>query len=222
MSSARMSLKVEFDKVRGHFECPCVKEQITNATRETSEWLYRNHQSFDADGSLTNTPWWPRRLKQTGNEILIEERGRALRARVSEHATLRMFASLVPSQIVKVSHEEAVQIGTDPMTFVILCELITAHQAHHDHADPYDTISLTEFSRLFKYSANTKLAKARLKLLRLARAGIAKVRFDGQLYAISIGDVGACLYQIYFETLQRMLPNIEGANPDDPTPPSGA
>ncbi|MBU0781969.1 MAG: hypothetical protein KKC72_18245, partial [Alphaproteobacteria bacterium] len=189
-----------FNRLTKQFKEDAVSATIAVAVAETLAWLKANKESYRFNGDVASEPWWPTPPK-TDNPILLEERGRALRARAFEHGLLRLLNLLKTRDVFSDLGEGdakslIIEIGTDPMTDIIVREMEKGRQAGPQH----ESVNLTFLRGLFKYSPTVKPAKVRDKRLRpLATLGLVTVRFDGSEYSVKSGVVAIAFYEkVYF------------------------
>ena len=190
------------------------EDLIQGTVTNTISWLFANKESFDSTGgSRFSQPWWPD-PEETSNELLLEERGRTLRARLWEHGLLKMlylllFDEFKPKQVEELRCMQgenmwdlAVKIATDPWTAVVIGELVKGDEA----GPPHDQVSLSYVKELFRYSPNTISKKVRKRVLDLASLGLVDAEYDEDVspkYIIRIGPVARKFYrEVYFPIIR--------------------
>lgn len=196
-----------FEYSRSYFRDETVRASAQTTVRQTLEWLQANKQSFSYEGHRNaRDPWWPT-LSFTDDPILIEERGRALRARAFEHGLQDYLDRLADAHVISQPCEATTRVVTSPMTSIIFRELVKGHRA----GPPHDKVSMRYMSVLFEYAPESPVAKARNKLAKLAPFGLVEVRHDGTEYEIGVGPIALLFYeQAYFPIIQTMQKNLEG------------
>ena len=200
----------EYERYSDYFGEPEVKSSIFEAADQTNPWLMENSESYGPDGHLNQGKgWWPR-LTATNDSMLLEERGRMLRARIFEHGILHFYWKLVRGNVVPKSDELHDFIRTSDVN--VWWRQLRAR----DLAPSQPAMSLSKFRDTGTFGTRTTPSKCHPHLLKMCILGmaIAKRNMSGD-YAIFIGPSGLAFYdKVYFPVLQEFNDRINPGKND--------
>lgn len=201
------------NEIEAHFRRPAVREKIGYAADSSKQWLERCAQSYDENGNLqAGKPWWDTTIQPTSNKILLRERPRVYEDRIVGHGMLEMFNTLLygtDSALYKEllgcnPWEVAVAHVTDPITWVIIRELIRLEEAYKEGMSKLPSMQLNELSKLYGYSSSTSPVKMRNRLVNgLAPLGLVGAYVNGT-YSIFAGIVASNFYhKVFFPMVEQ-------------------
>lgn len=194
----------DFDRSAKFYAHPERGAIIAEAKATTFAWLEIDKESYRPNGDLVEEPFFPE-PEPTDDAILNEGRGQMLRARVWEHGLQKKLNVLVKKGIFLPlingnPKSVLVEIATDPMTSVVVRELVTGYHA----GSPHDISSLADLMKLYRYVSGKGSRFRESHLCRLAAFGLVTVRADKSGYAIKAGPVGRAFYiDVYLPIVQH-------------------